>query len=81
VNSDYVKEFNRHENRGDGARVAPGLIAGLAVLRNALYFRVHKDVERLVGRASSVVAAAAVISWRTASSVQNAATRCGSPSG
>lgn len=47
-----AEEFNRHENRRDGVRVAGSLAAGLSLLRDLLFVRVHEDVERFVGRDS-----------------------------
>jgi hypothetical protein len=44
-----AEEFNRHEKRRDGESVVGGLYEGLTVLRSLLYFRVHDDVERIVG--------------------------------
>jgi hypothetical protein len=43
------EEFNRHENRQDGAQVTASLRGGLIILRDTLYTRVHDDVERRVG--------------------------------
>jgi hypothetical protein len=47
--SEAVEEFNRHEGRTDGARVAGSLEAALCVLRDLLYARIHFDVEKIVG--------------------------------
>jgi hypothetical protein len=44
-----VEEFNKHQHRGDGARVAGSLAGGLTLLRDLLYVRLHDDVERRVG--------------------------------
>jgi hypothetical protein len=44
-----VEEFNRHERRGDGARVAGSLAGGLTLLRDLLYVRLHEDVELRAG--------------------------------
>jgi hypothetical protein len=44
-----IEEFNQHERRGDGARVAGSLAGGLTLLRDLLYVRLHDDVERRVG--------------------------------
>ena len=44
-----VKEFNRREHRSDGAVVAGSLASGLDRLRESLYLRAHRDVERAVG--------------------------------
>lgn len=52
THSEAVEEFQRHENRGDGARVVGSLAGGLTVLRDLLYTRTHDDVETNVGRDS-----------------------------
>jgi hypothetical protein len=44
-----AKEFDRHEGRRDGAQVAGSLAGGFDVLRDALHFRVHLDVQEVVG--------------------------------
>jgi hypothetical protein len=44
-----VEEFNQHEHRDDGPRVADALCGGLTVLRDSLYVRVHDDVQQRVG--------------------------------
>jgi hypothetical protein len=44
-----VEEFNQHQHRGDGSRVAGSLAGGLTLLRDLLYVRLHDDVERRVG--------------------------------
>jgi hypothetical protein len=53
--SEAVEEFNRHERRGDGLRVASSLASGLSVLRDSLYVRMHEDVERIIGRDSMLI--------------------------
>lgn len=50
-----AEEFNRHENRKDGAQVAGSLADGLTLLREYLYLRMHQDVEKMVGRDSMLV--------------------------
>lgn len=55
VHSDVIEEFNRHENRDDGAHVAGSLAGGLTVLRDSLYARMHDDVETMVGRDSMLL--------------------------
>ena len=50
-----VDEFNRHEHRSDGLRVAGSLAAGLSVLRDSLFARMHEDVERIIGRDSMLI--------------------------
>jgi hypothetical protein len=44
-----VDEFNRRGDRNDGARVVTSLNAGLSVLRDLMYERMHRDVESAVG--------------------------------
>jgi len=44
-----IEEFNQHQRRGDGARVAGSLAGGLTLLRDLLYVRLHDDVERRIG--------------------------------
>jgi len=41
--------FNRHEHRNDGTTVAGSLVGGFNVLRDSLYLRVHRDVEKIIG--------------------------------
>lgn len=53
--SQAVAEFNEHERRSDGIRVASSLAAGLSVLRDALFCRMHEDVERVLGRDSMLM--------------------------
>ena len=48
-------EFDRHEKRRDGARVAGSLAEGLNLLRDLLYARLHFDVERAIGRDSMLM--------------------------
>ena len=49
-----AEEFNRHENRCDGLRVLESLAGGLTLSRDALYARIHADVERRVGMDSMI---------------------------
>lgn len=44
-----AEEFNRHEPRKDGTRVAGCLAGGLTILRDSLFLRMHHEVERAVG--------------------------------
>lgn len=50
-----AEEFNRQSGRTDGVAVAQSLVAGLNVLRDAFYARVHDDVEKLVGMDSMLM--------------------------
>ncbi len=50
--AEAIEQFNRGENRADGDQVVGSLSAGLNVLRDLLYLRVHQDVEKIVGRDS-----------------------------
>src|SRR5690606_506332 len=50
-----AEKFNRQSGRVDGAAVAQSLDAGLNVLRDAFYARVHDDVEKLVGMDSMLM--------------------------
>ena len=44
-----VAEFNQHENRADAARIAASLCAGLSVLRDSFYRRLHDDIQKNIG--------------------------------
>ena len=46
------QEFNERCRRTDGVTVLENLAAGMIILRDILYFRLHQDVERLVGEDS-----------------------------
>jgi hypothetical protein len=48
-------EFDRHEGRQDGRRVAGNLSSGLSQLRNTLYHRIHDDVEQVFGMDSMIM--------------------------
>lgn len=50
-----VNEFNRHEGRQDGVRVVAALASGLTILRDLFVERSHADVERLVGKDSTLI--------------------------
>jgi hypothetical protein len=50
-----IDQFNRQGHRSDGARVAASLEAGLNVLRDLFYERMHFDVEKIVGVDSMLV--------------------------
>ncbi len=47
--TDAAQEFNLHEDRSDGLEIAGSLASGLTILRDALYKRVHEDVQRQRG--------------------------------
>jgi len=64
--SQAVEEFNRHEGRRDGDRVAASLTAGLSVLRDSLFSRMHEDVERVIGRDSMIIPVSEVKAQRAA---------------
>ena len=53
--AEAAEEFNRHEHRDDAVRVTSSLASGLTVLRDSLYWRVHRDVEKIVGRDSMLM--------------------------
>ena len=53
--AEAAKEFNEHEKRDDGLHVAGGVDAGLSLLRESLYRRLHQDVERIVGMDSMLM--------------------------
>jgi hypothetical protein len=44
-----ASQFDLHEQRSDGARVASILADGLSLLRDSFFTRVHGDVERIFG--------------------------------
>jgi hypothetical protein len=50
-----VAEFAQHTDRRDGQRVVAGLSAGLELLNNLLYWRLHRDVEKTIGADSMLV--------------------------
>ena len=49
-----AEEFNRREHRSDGLQVIEGICGGLALIRDAVYARIHSDVERRVGMDSMI---------------------------
>jgi hypothetical protein len=51
----FVTEFQRHTGRQDGLRVVAGLSAGLGLLSDHLYLRLHEDVEKACGADSMLV--------------------------
>jgi hypothetical protein len=44
-----VREFNAHQGRDDGAQLVASLCGGLAILRNSLFTRLHREVEQAFG--------------------------------
>jgi hypothetical protein len=50
-----IEDFNRRGNRQDGEQVAASLDAGLSVVRDLMYERMHADVERVVGKDSMLI--------------------------
>ncbi len=50
-----IETFNRLAGRDDGQQVTTGLDAGLSVLRDLIYGRMHFDVERVVGADSMLM--------------------------
>ena len=49
-----AEEFDRHEHRSDGLQVIESLCGGLTLIRDAVYARVHADVERRMGMDSMI---------------------------
>ncbi len=64
--ADAAKQFDRQTSRADGAQVAGCLSNGLTMLRDSLYLRVHKDVERVLGIDSMLVPVSEIRSHRAA---------------
>ena len=52
--STAAEEFDHHEHRSDGLQVIESLCGGLTLIRDAVYARVHADVERRVGMDSMI---------------------------
>jgi hypothetical protein len=50
-----AEEFNLHEHRDTGSRVATNLADGFNTLRDALFTRVYDDVEQVVGTDSMLM--------------------------
>ncbi len=50
-----AREFNASLHRGDGEQVVTSLCLGLDLLRDQLFFRVHRDVESVYGIDSMLV--------------------------
>jgi hypothetical protein len=55
--AEAAEEFNRHEHRADGTRVAACLANGLSILQDLFYYRIYRDVRRVLGRDSSLMPA------------------------
>ena len=53
--AEAIEQFNRHEGSEDGARVVRSLCAGLGLLRDLFYDRMHFDVEENLGKDSMLV--------------------------
>lgn len=53
--AEAIEQFNEHEGSSDGPRVARSLCAGLGLLRDLFYDRMHFDVEKNVGMDSMLV--------------------------
>jgi hypothetical protein len=49
-----AEEFDQHEHRSDGLQIIESLCGGLTLIRDAVYARVHADVERRVGMDSMI---------------------------
>jgi hypothetical protein len=52
--STAAEEFDHHEHRTDGLRIIESICGGLTLIRDAVYARVHADVERRVGMDSMI---------------------------
>jgi hypothetical protein len=53
--AEIIEQFCRHENRADSEKTVISLDAGLSLLRELLYGRLHFDVERIVGSDSMLI--------------------------
>ncbi len=53
--AEAAEQINRREKRKDGEKIVAALTAGLNVLRDAIYRRIHDDVEEIVGKDSMLV--------------------------
>lgn len=53
--AEAIEQFNRHEDSKDGAQVTRSLCAGLGLLCDLLYGRMHFDVEEKLGTDSMLV--------------------------
>jgi len=64
--STAAEEFNQHERRGDGLRIIESICGGLTLIRDAVYARIHADVERRMGLDSMISPLSEEKSERTA---------------
>jgi hypothetical protein len=53
--SEAARQFDEHERRSDGARLAGSLAHGLSLLRDLMFTRLHDDVERNFGQDSMLM--------------------------
>lgn len=70
--AEAAQQFDEHEHRRDGAHAAACLMHGLTILRDSLYQRVHKDVQRALGVDSMLVPVSEVKALRSATEVSEA---------
>ncbi|MGA2256582.1 MAG: hypothetical protein ABSG53_18190 [Thermoguttaceae bacterium] len=52
--STAAEEFDHHEHRSDGLQIIESICGGLTLVRDAVYARVHADVERRMGMDSMI---------------------------
>ncbi len=52
--STAAEEFDHHEQRSDGLQVIESLCGGLTLIRDAVYARIHADVQRRLGSDSMI---------------------------
>ena len=52
---DAAAEFDRRENRSDGARIVACLDDGLTLLRESFYLHLHQELENALGRDSMLM--------------------------
>jgi len=64
--STAAEEFDHHEQRSDGLQVIESLCGGLKLIRDAVYARIHADVERRMGTDSMIFPLSEEKSERTA---------------
>jgi hypothetical protein len=53
--TEAIEQFNRLASRADGDKVVVSLDAGLSMLRDLFYGRIHFDVERVIGADSMLI--------------------------